>query len=83
MAKKCFFWGHKNSIFQGARLLFKSNVPGGTIIPEGTFIPYFRVLRAFKRHIMEFPRSTGSEMAGRQSLECESSFRFSGIYVVK
>ena len=43
----------------------------------------YPLLRAFKRHIIEFPRSTGSKMAGRQSLKCESSFCFSGIFVVK
>ena len=36
------FLGHKNSIFQGVRLLFLSNVPGGTFIPEGMFIPSSR-----------------------------------------
>ena len=40
-------------------------------------------LRAFKRRILEYPRSNGSKMAGRQSLKCETSFRFSGIYIVK
>ena len=41
--QKMLFLGQINSIFQGARLLFQSNVPGGTFIPEGTLIPYSRV----------------------------------------
>ena len=43
----------------------------------------YPLLRAFKRHIIEFPRSTGSKMAGRQSLKCETSIRKSSTLLHK
>ena len=37
--QKMQFSGHKNSIFQGVRLSFLSNVPGGTFIHEDLNVP--------------------------------------------
>ena len=49
--KKCSFREHPTfwvfkgvRLFQGVCLLFSPNFPGGTFIPDGTIIPYFRVM---------------------------------------